>query len=79
MQFQYFSVQRIFNENIANNKSKIDALRIITKTIQEKLEEKNKKIEDLDNLLDDQVNRGCRKTLIIRGLEMKEEERTWSE
>ena len=62
-----------------NNKKEIDALRIITKTIREKLEEKNKKIEDLDNLLDDQVNRGCKKTLIIRGLEMKEEERTWSD
>ena len=49
------------------------------KQITDNREELTKKIKQLEDILDDQVNRNMRSTLVFKGISLHESERSWDD
>ena len=63
-----------------NNTSRLEQLEEESKITNLRLEEYSRKIEQLEELVDDQVNRNSRSTLIIRGVKFNlRNEKSWND
>ena len=62
-----------------DNKEDIKRLESTVTQLNDKLEEKQKKQEELEDLIIDQIDRNLRNTIIVRGLPKANNERTWDD
>ena len=62
----------------AQNQNNISNLTSESTALQEKLAEQAKKIHELQENSEDQVNRNSRDTLVIRGIKKANQEKTWN-
>ena len=63
-----------------NNTSRLEQLEEESKITNLRLEEYSRKIEQLEELVDDQINRNARSTLIIRGVKFNlRNEKSWND
>ena len=60
------------------NQNNISNLTSESTALQEKLEEQAKKIHELEENIEDQVNRNSTDALVIRGIKKKNQEKTWN-
>ena len=60
------------------NQNSISNLTSESTAFQEKLAEQAKKIHELEESIEDQVNRNSRDTLVIRGIKKENQEKTWN-
>ena len=65
---------------VENNTSRLEQLEEESKITNLRLEEYSRKIEQLEELVDDQINRNARSTLIIRGVKFNlRNEKSWND
>ena len=60
------------------NQNNISNLTSESTALQEKLAEQAKKIHELEENIEDQLNRNSRDTLVIRGIKKNNQEKTWN-
>ena len=60
------------------NQNSISNLTSESTALQEKIAEHAKKIHELEENIEDQVNRNSRDTLVIRGIKKENQEKTWN-
>ena len=64
---------------VSDHSKQISALQEENEKLKIEASERDKKLEILDNLIDDQVNRSLRNTLVFRNIERKATEKTWND